>query len=196
METKFISLIQRLNALRVVYRPWIKEKSRFKFALNNLCFVISQNIFFISLIQRLNVLRDAIQKVCYITKMEADEPTPDSVEDGLKMVGYYGFPFVYFILWIIWIWLTNGYCPLEYFVSCPPLIAALFLDLGYRRKEVAVAALIGTLFRTSVSTRRRFDVNNVVTTLKQRQNDVLCLLGLWNELYMTYRYLKGIEIKL
>ena len=50
--------------------------------------LLSPKYFLLSpFIQRLNVLRDAIQKVCYITKMEADEPTPDSVEDGLKMVG-------------------------------------------------------------------------------------------------------------
>lgn len=35
---------------------------------------------------RLNVLLDALQKVCYISDMKSDEPTPDSVEDGLKMV--------------------------------------------------------------------------------------------------------------
>jgi len=35
---------------------------------------------------RLNVLLDLVQKVCYISDMKSDEPTPDSVEDGLKMV--------------------------------------------------------------------------------------------------------------
>uniref|UniRef100_A0A7M5UVD5 Uncharacterized protein n=1 Tax=Clytia hemisphaerica TaxID=252671 RepID=A0A7M5UVD5_9CNID len=35
---------------------------------------------------RFNVLRDAALKICYIWKMKGDEPTPDSIEDGLKMV--------------------------------------------------------------------------------------------------------------